>query len=98
MDDKQRREIEQKRRERTTHLRDEAVAEAGNGKPLSLSDIEEIALRVRSKVGQEVAQALVQQQGTVAVPGPTCETCGREMHYKGRKKRRIVSRRDRKSQ
>ncbi len=92
MKDKQRRDIEQQLREGINQLVDEVITEAKQDKPLSLSDIEDIALAVRAKVGQEVAQALVQQEGTVAVPGPTCAQCGREMHYKGMKKRRVVSR------
>jgi len=92
MDKQQRQAIEHQLRERISGLIDEALASAKEGKPLSLSEIEDIALAVRAKMGQEVAQALVQQQEQVAVPGPTCEQCGREMHYKGLKKRRIVSR------
>ncbi len=92
MDVKQRRAIEQQLRERINRLVGEALAEARQDKPLSLSDIEDIALAVRAKVGQEMVQTLVSKQGAVAVPGPTCEQCGREMHYKGLKKRRIVSR------
>jgi DNA-binding transcriptional regulator LsrR (DeoR family) len=92
MKDKQQRDIEQQLRERINRLVDEAIAEAKTDKPLRLRDIEAIALAVRAKVAQEVAQALVQQQGGGAVPGPTCAQCGREMHSKGRKKRRVVSR------
>jgi len=57
-----------------------------------LSAIEEIALALRAKIGEEVTQALVSQQAPVAVPGPQCQECGREMHYKGRKKRILVAR------
>jgi hypothetical protein len=92
MDGKQRQDIEQQLRTRINHFVDEALAEARKDKTLSLGDIEDIALAVRAKVGQEVAQTLVQEQATVSVPGPRCTTCGREMHYKGLKKRRIVSR------
>jgi hypothetical protein len=91
MDNKQQ-DIEQQLRERINRLIDGALASARQDKALSLSDIEDIALEVRAKVGQEVAQALVREQGTVAVPGPKCEKRGQEMHYKGLKRRRIVSR------
>lgn len=90
MDDKQRQDIEQELRARINRLVDEALAEARKDKPLSLSNIEDIALAVRAKVGQEVAQTLVREQAAVIVPGPKCTKCGREMHYKGPKKRRIV--------
>ncbi len=92
MDDKQRQDIEQELRMRITRLVDEALAEARKDTPLSLSEIEDIALAVRAKVGQEVAQTLVREQAAVSIPGPTCVKCGREMHYKGLKKRRMVSR------
>ena len=92
MDNKEQQDIEQQLRERIKRLIDGALARARQDKALSLSDIEDIALEVRAKVGQEVAQTLVREQGAVAVPGPKCEKCGREMHYKGLKKRRIVSR------
>ena|SRR5579863_2132175 len=70
------------------------VAEAlasGEG-PLSLSEIEAIALKLRERIGAAVTQELVRQQAPMSVPGPACEGCGQEMHYKGLKKRRIVTR------
>ncbi len=69
MDNKQRQDIEQQLRTRINRLVDEALAEARKDKPLSLSEIEDIALAVRAKVGQEVAQPLVQEQGAVTGPG-----------------------------
>ena len=56
-----------------------------------MSEIEEIGLAVRAKVGQAVAQAVVEQPGTVSVPGPKREQSGGEMDDKGLKKRRIVT-------
>ena len=92
MDDGQIQDIEQQLQARIKGLVEGALASAGKNKALSLSEIEDIALAVRAKVGQEVAQALVQQQGILSVPGPKCEQCGHEMHYKGLKRRHIVSR------
>lgn len=92
MNDGQGQDIDQQIQARIKGLVEEALASAGQNKRLSLREIEDIALAVRAKVGQEVTQALVQQQGAVSVPGPKCEQCGREMPYKGLKKRRIVSR------
>ncbi len=92
MDNQQQQEVEQQLQVRIKGLVDEALSKARKGKALSLSEIEDIALGVRAKVGQEVAQALVREQAVVSVPGPTCPQCGREMHYKGLKKRRVVSR------
>jgi hypothetical protein len=83
-------EIEQRLQERIGELVKEALAK-GN-KPLTLSTIEEIALGVRAKIGEEVTQALVNQQRPVEVPGPSCPGCGQEMPYKGMKKRKMISR------
>lgn len=90
MDEKENGKVEGQLRERINAVVEEALV--GKTQALSLSEIEEIALAVRAKVGQAVTQALVNQQGVVSVPGPACEVCRREMHYKGLKKRRIVSR------
>src|SRR5260221_8971388 len=83
-------EVEAAMRERINGLVEESL-ERGD-KPLSLSEIEDIALRVRAQIGAEVTQALVAKQAPVGVPGPVCEQCGQEMHYKGLKKRRGGSR------
>jgi hypothetical protein len=82
--------VEAALQERINGLVEEALASAE--KPLNLSEIEDIALRVRARIGVEVTQALVAKQAPVGVPGPICEECGREMHYKGQKQRRVVSR------
>ena len=82
--------VEAALRERIKGLVEEALASAD--KPLKLSEIEDIALRVRARIGEAVTQALVAKQAPVGVPGPVCERCGQEMHYKGQKKRRVVSR------
>jgi len=92
MEEQQRQAIEAQLHRRINGLVDKALSEAKKEKPLSLGDIEEIVLAIRAKIGQEIAQALVDEQATVSVPGPSCPQCGREMHYKGRKKRRIISR------
>jgi hypothetical protein len=83
-------EVEGQLRERVNELISEALARAN--KPLTLSEIEEIALSVRAQVGEAVTQVLVEHQAAPSVPGPVCEECGAEMHYKGLKKRRLVTR------
>ena len=82
--------VEAALRARINALVDETLAHAKTG--LSLTEIEDMALKVREQMGAAVTQALVTQQAPVAVPGPVCEQCGREMHYKGLKKRQVVSR------
>jgi len=83
-------EVEEGLRKRIDGVVKAALEDAG--KDLSLSEIEDIAIAVRAKVGQEVTQALVAMQAQVEVPGPVCQECGQEMHYKGLKRRRMVSR------
>ena len=58
-----------------------------------MTDIEEIALRLRKAIGQEIVQMTVEdQEERVPVPGPQCPQCGKEMHYKGERKVDVESR------
>src|SRR5258708_36564607 len=80
--------VEAALRERINGLVEEALESAN--KPLTMGEIEDIALKVRARIGAEVTQALVAKQAPVGVPGPVCEGGGLEMHYKGLKQRRVV--------
>ncbi len=91
MSDKRNSEVEAGLRGRINGLVDATLAKADET-PLTLREIEEMALKVRAQIGEEVTQALLARQAPVAVPGPVCEGCGQEMHNKGLKKRRVVSR------
>jgi hypothetical protein len=52
----------------------------------NLTQIEDIALRVRQEIGQMIAEEMIDaQQARQPVPGPACPSCGREMRYKGQK-------------
>lgn len=58
-----------------------------------LMQIEEIALKLRKELGQEIAQVAIESQTSRApVPGPKCARCGKEMRYKGKKKAQVESR------
>jgi tRNA(Ile2) C34 agmatinyltransferase TiaS len=59
---------------------------------LTLTEIEQLALDLRQEIGERTTQVLVDAMGEASVPGPTCPTCGREMHSKGRKRRQVVTR------
>jgi len=75
MSDKGFSEVEAALRVRINGLVDEALG--NSNQPLTLNEIEDIALKVRAQIGAEVTQALVAKQGSVGVPGPVCGVDGK---------------------
>jgi hypothetical protein len=71
---------------------DKALAQAQHEERLTITGIEEIALQARAAVGEGMTAALVEHIGEARVPGPRCGGCGREMLYKGQKKRYVRTR------
>jgi len=59
---------------------------------LTLTEIEDLALAMRQEVGERTTQLLAEVSGEAIGPGPQCPMCGEEMHSKGRKRRRVVTR------
>lgn len=59
---------------------------------LTLTEIEDLALKTRGQVGQAVTQGLVELEAKPVVPGPNCPDCQTEMHYKGQKRKRVRTR------
>jgi hypothetical protein len=52
----------------------------------TLTAIEGVVLKLRQRLGERMTELVVEEQEAVRpVPGPVCQTCGREMHYKGMK-------------
>jgi uncharacterized protein with PIN domain len=52
----------------------------------NLTQIEEIVLKLRKQVSEEMAMELIRaQEARQPVPGPACPSCGQEMRYKGQK-------------
>lgn len=59
----------------------------------TLTEIEEKVLALRKRLGERMAQAILEEQAAKRpVPGPICAECGQEMHYKGEKGNRVESR------
>ena len=71
---------------------DKALEEGEREERLTITGIEEIALLAQKEVGEKVTKLLVGKGGEGHVPGPVCEECGKEMHYKGQKRRYIRTR------
>jgi DNA-directed RNA polymerase subunit RPC12/RpoP len=58
-----------------------------------LTEIEDIALKLRKEFGQEIAQVAIESQASrIPAPGPKCAKCGKEMRYKGKKRTQVGSR------
>jgi hypothetical protein len=79
-------EIKSHSRSRLEKLVDEAL-ESGK-KPLTLTQIEDLALGLGGEVEQEISSRWLEQPSTPASPSiPHCPTGGRRMHPKGKKRR-----------
>jgi uncharacterized protein with PIN domain len=59
----------------------------------TFDEIEEAVLKLRKRMSEQMAEAVVEDQEMVRpVPGPACPECGEEMHYKGMKEVTIEGR------
>lgn len=59
----------------------------------TLTQIEDIVLKLRKEMGEEMAEEILAEvEGKTPVPGPACPKCGREMRFKGEYEKQIESR------
>jgi hypothetical protein len=59
----------------------------------TLTQIEDVVLKLRKRVGERMTRAvIVGQEAAHPVPGPGCPGCGEEMHYKGMKEVTVTNR------
>jgi len=80
-------------RAKADQIIDEYLAWEANHPQPDLKQIEEIALKLRKELGQELAQIAVEEQRErTPAPGPKCTQCGKEMRYKGEKSTQVESR------
>lgn len=68
---------------------DEVLARLDEKAALDLDEIEEIALKTRAEMGQELTQALAETQTRAPIHSPVCPQCQQAMPYKGRKRKLI---------
>jgi|SRR5215813_8776620 len=64
---------------------------AGRKEQNTLSEIENLVAATGDSLQQQLTETLLKVESQPRGPGPSCEQCGREMHYKGQKKRQMVT-------
>lgn len=71
---------------------DEIFEAVDDTKSLHLTEIEEMALQARQRVGQSMTEELAKTESQKRVVDVCCPDCGDVMRYKGKKKKWIKTR------
>jgi hypothetical protein len=67
----------------------ELVEGREDGKPMTLTEMEDLVLDVRGKIGERMLELLIERQEASQIrPTPTSAESGKPMHNKGKKRRR----------
>lgn len=91
-EDNIRAEIKKEAEEEMARLVEEAVEWQMKHGEYTWDELEVEVLKLRQRFGEQLARVMVKHREEArAVPGPKCPECKKEMHYKGIKKRGIVS-------
>ncbi len=80
-------------RAQTDLVIEKLLAEKSRPSEITLSEIEQVVHEAGEAIKAELTAGLVEQvsEESAEVPGPVCPTCGEEMHYKGKKAKRLVT-------
>ena len=71
---------------------DELLAKKPADNKITLGDIEGLAIQTGQRLEAEVLGSLLERSGkSREVTGVRCPMCGRKMHRKGQRKRRVIS-------
>jgi hypothetical protein len=58
----------------------------------TLTEIENVILKLRQQMGQKMAEEVLRgQEARTPVPGPACPTCQGEMRYRGNRHKEVES-------
>ena len=68
------------------------VARKKSAEEIKLTEIEQWVIEARQEIGERLTQIMVEESAQEQmVPGPNCEKCGKEMHYKGEREKRVLT-------
>jgi hypothetical protein len=86
-------EMKDRLRRKSEEVIEELVSRKRGASEITLSEIEELVREAGEALKQAMTEELVKQvsQAEPEVPGPACERCGKEMHYKGMKSKHVIA-------